>query len=92
MLTRITLLPLPNAKVKRKTVLKVNNLQEIFPKGSKELSGETKQNQRQKVKKAEPIGYWIVSINMSTICKLKRSRDLFPFKESNLPLLFCNQQ
>ena len=49
MLTKITLLPLPDAKVKRKIVVKVNNLQEIF---LKRLSGETKQDQRQQVKKA----------------------------------------
>ena len=65
MLTRITLLPLPNAKVKRKTVLKVNNLQEIFPKGSKDClvrpnKTETKGKE----------GYWLLDClyrNMSTI-------------------------
>ena len=52
MLTKITLLPLPDAKVKRKIVVKVNNLPEIFLKRLKRLSGETKQDQGQKVKKA----------------------------------------
>ena len=47
MLTKITLLPLPDAKVKRKIVVKVNNLQEIFLKRLKRLSGETKQEQKQ---------------------------------------------
>ena len=52
MLTKITLLPLPDAKVKRKIDVKVNNLQEIFLERLKRLSGETKEDQRQKVKKA----------------------------------------
>ena len=65
MLTKITLLPLPDAKVKRKIVVKVNNLQEIF---LKRLSGETKQEPETKGK--EGLTYWLLDClyrNMSTI-------------------------
>ena len=55
MLTKITLLPLPDAKVKRKIVVKVNNLQENF---LKRLSGETKQEPETKGK--EGLTYWIL--------------------------------
>ena len=68
MLTKITLLPLPDAKVKRKIVVKVNNLQEIFLKRLKRLSGETKQEPETKGK--EGLTYWLLDClyrNMSTI-------------------------
>ena len=59
----------------------------------KRLFGETKQDQRQKAKKAKPIGYWFVSIKTcQQSIQLKSSRDLFPFKQTTLELLFCNQQ
>ena len=65
MLTKITLLPLPDAKVKRKIVVNVNNLQEIF---LKRLSGETKQEPETKGK--EGLTYWLLDClyrNLSTI-------------------------
>ena len=77
MLTIITLLPMPDAKVKRKTILKVNKPPRNLPQRLKRLSGETKQEQRQKVKKAKPIGYCIISIEtFQQSIQLKSSRDL----------------